>query len=711
MEALNQSGGGAAGLSEESPWNRDLWQILLEKAWLIICIVVAAGAIGYYRAEKTPRVYQSRAVIFLDFGEQVVVKMDEVDKREKAGVDLLNTIANNIRSSSVLKRVVTAKNLTQHAYFKQWSGAPTEEMVVGMLSGSVDARLRRFTRLIDVTAEFGDPALAQLVAQAVIEEFIKQNNDERSGVGENAAQFLIDEEKRIKERLAKAERAVLEYRQTNNISLGGDNDILTSEFKALAEKCTEAKDERRLLELEAKLAVQVGDKLEELLKLPLVLRSPEVVALKEKVQAQETLLSNLLLRYKEKHPAMIQARNELASLKKLFEDEVRRGPDRLKKQYEAALEKERILDQALKEQEKKLFALDSLRGQFDVLQREAAADRRLYDNLIQRLREVNVTSGLKKNDIRIVEPAFLPVFPIRPNKRMIFTYSLGVGFAISLGMIFLLKQLDTTIKSVDQAEQMLSLPVLGAIPKNRLVRDGKGRLFISDDPQSLCAEAFRSLRASVALLGREADRKIVLFTSAVPSEGKSFCCVNYAVSYAQQGRRTLVIDFDLRKPALGETFGMKMDLPGVTDVLLGKNTLEKCALPTRFENLHYLPAGTMVPNPAELMSGQWTKKLLQEAASKYDHVVLDTAPINAVSDTLLFVHEAHTVCMVMRARKTPARVVARALEMLRRAGVRPSGVILNFLPTTAGPGYYYYYSGNKYYGHKGVYGAAPTPRA
>lgn len=184
-----------------------------------------------------------------------------------------------------------------------------------MLSGSVDARLRRFTRLIDVTAEFGDPALAQLVAQAVIEEFIKQNNDERSGVGENAAQFLIDEEKRIKERLAKAERAVLEYRQTNNISLGGDNDILTSEFKALAEKCTEAKDERRLLELEAKLAVQVGDKLEELLKLPLVLRSPEVVALKEKVQAQETLLSNLLLRYKEKHPAMIQARNELASLK------------------------------------------------------------------------------------------------------------------------------------------------------------------------------------------------------------------------------------------------------------------------------------------------------------------------------------------------------------------------------------------------------------
>lgn len=711
MDAQPQNAGVATTPNDESPLNRDLGQVLLEKAWLVICILLAAGAVGYWRGERTPVVYQSRAVIFLDFGEQVVLKIDEVDKREKAGTDLLNTIASNVRSSAVLKRVVVAKNLTQHPYFKRGTNAPSEEMVAGALAGAVDARLRRFTRLIDVTAEFGDPAMAQLVAQSVVEEYIKQSNDERSGVGENAVQFLLAEEIRIKERLARAERAVQEYRQTNNISLAENQDILTTEFKSLAEKCTEAKDERRLLELESKLAEQVGDKLDELLKLPLVLRSPEVVALREKVQAQETLLSNLLLRYKEKHPAMIQARNELASLKRLFEEEVRRGPDRLKKQYEAAVEKERVLDQALKEQEKKLFALDSQRGQFDVLQREAAADRRLYDSLIQRLREVNVTSGLKKNDVRIAEPAYLPGYPIRPNKKMILIYSLGVGFALSMGMVWLIQQLDTTIKSVDHAERMLGLPVLGAIPKNRLVKDGKSRLFLSDDPQSLCAEAFRSLRASLGLLGREGERKVVLFTSAVPSEGKSFCCVNYAVSYAQQGRRTLVVDFDLRKPSLGETFGIKVDLPGVTDVLLGKESLEKCAQPTRFENLYYLPAGSMVPNPAELMSGQWAKKLIQEAAAKFDHVVLDTAPINAVSDTLLIVHEAHTICMVMRARKTSARVVSRALEMLRRAGVKPSGIILNFLPTNAGPGYYYYYSGNKYYGQKGVYGATTTPRA
>ena len=307
--------------------------------------------------------------------------------------------------------------------------------------------------------------------------------------------------------------------------------------------------------------------------------------------------------------------------------------------------------------------------------------------------------------MKIIEPATLPGGPIRPNKRMIMIYALAMGVALSVGLVWLLQQLDTSIKSVDHAERLLGLPVLGAVPKNKLVKDGKTRLFMSDDPQSLCAEAFRSLRAAMGLLGREEERKVVLFTSAVPSEGKSFCCANYAVAYAQQGKRTLLIDFDLRKPSLAETFGVKGDLPGVTDVMLGKEPLDKCVQKTRFDNLFLLTAGRMVPNPAELMSGPWAKQLIHDAATKFDHVVLDNAPVNAVSDTLLIVKEAQTICVVMHARKTSSRAVQRALEMIRRAGGRPSGVVLNFLPQSAGSGYYYYYSGNKYYGNKGVYGA------
>lgn len=185
-------------------------------------------------------------------------------------------------------------------------------------------------------------------------------------------------------------------------------------------------------------------------------------------------------------------------------------------------------------------------------------NRKLHDTVIQRLKELDIVSGNKnKNEVRIIEPASLPLTPIRPNKKMLLIYALALGTALSVGLIWLLVQLDTTIKSVDHAERLLGIPVLGAVPKNKLIKNGKGRLFISDDPQSLCAEAFRSMRASLGLLGRDEDRKVVFFTSAVPSEGKSFCCVNYAVCYAQQGRRTLIIDFDLRKPTLAESFGVE----------------------------------------------------------------------------------------------------------------------------------------------------------
>ncbi len=709
MQPFDQTSVAPLPTENEAPLSREFWQALLEKSWLVIAIVAAAAAFGYWIGVRTPVVYQSRAVLSIEASENVILQnMPDVAKNDtRGGVDLLNTIANNVRSSGVLRRVVAENKLTEHPYFTRGTNTLTEQRVVGMLSGAVDARLRRFTRLIDVTVEFGDPLLAQTVAQSVVEQYIRLMGDERSGAGQNAGEFLMTEEGRIKQRLLKAESAVQQYLQTNNISsLEQGKDILTDEFKTLSDRCTEAKTERLILEADNELAQRAGNKISELASLSSVAKVVEIQVLKDKILTQESNIAALQLRYRDKHPAMIQARSDMASLKQQYEEEVLRIPLRLSQQLKAVVEREKGLETALKQQEKKLSQLGAQRYEYDRLLGDVTSQKELYNTVIKRLREIDLTSKIKKNDMRIVEPANLPGAPIRPNKRMIMIYALALGTVLSLVLVWLLQQLDATIKSVDHAERLLGLPVLGAVPKNKLIKDGKSRLFMSDDPQSLCAEAFRSLRASLGLLGREEDRKVVLFTSAVPSEGKSFCCVNYAVAHAQQGKRTLVVDFDLRKPTLAESFGVQGDPPGVSDVLLGKETLDKCVQKTRFENLFLLTAGRMVPNPAELLAGPWSKQLIHEAVSKFDQVVLDNAPVNAVSDTLLIVKEAQTVCLVTRAGKTPCRAVLRALEMLRRAGAKPSGVVLNFLPQSAGSGYYYYYSGNKYYGTKGVYGAS-----
>ena len=310
MEPFNQEQRAEPSSDAGFSLNRELWQTLIEKSWLIACIMAAAIAVGVWMCAHSPVVYQSKAVIELDFGEKKVLQIEDVERREKGGVDILNTIANNVRSSGILKRVVVAQKLTTHPYFSGGSNAPTEEQVVSALSGAVDSRLRRMTRLIDVTVEVSDGALAQLLAQAVIDEYVKQTKEDRAGVGTNAGQFLVVEEGRIKEGLLKAERAVQQYLQTNSSSLIQSQNIVTEEFKALSERRTAATDERRDVERDYEMTRRLGAKVNELLTLQSISRAPEVVALKEKLQAQEAIVANQQLRYKDKHPAMLQARSE-----------------------------------------------------------------------------------------------------------------------------------------------------------------------------------------------------------------------------------------------------------------------------------------------------------------------------------------------------------------------------------------------------------------
>jgi polysaccharide biosynthesis transport protein len=207
------------------------------------------------------------------------------------------------------------------------------------------------------------------------------------------------------------------------------------------------------------------------------------------------------------------------------------------------------------------------------------------------------------------------------------------------------------------------------------------------------------------MLGRDEQRRILLFTSAVPSEGKSFSCLNFAFCQAQQGKKTLLIDLDLRRPAVARYMNMQMDAPGVTDYLLGKAKLKDLVQPSADPNVFILTAGPKVPNPAEQLAGPWVGQLLKEAAEMFDVVIVDTAPLNAVSDTMYLLKYAQAIFMVIRSGKTPAPGIKRALEHIRRGNAKVAGVVLNYLPQSGGYGYYYYYQHKGGYYSKGVYGA------
>jgi capsular exopolysaccharide synthesis family protein len=272
-------------------------------------------------------------------------------------------------------------------------------------------------------------------------------------------------------------------------------------------------------------------------------------------------------------------------------------------------------------------------------------------------------------------------------------------------MVLGISFLDTSLKTVDEAENALRLPVLCALPQMGRVRRNGTALVFQENGHSEGAEGFRTLRTSLSMLGPVKDRRVFLFTSAMPQEGKTFCSVNYAASLAQLGLKTLLIDGDLRRPTVESTLlGERTEHAGVSDFLTGQKTFQQVLQPSRVERLDFISAGTESPNAAELLAKDALSALVEEALKHYDRVVVDSAPIHAVSDTLLMLKSVQTVCLVIRAARTSCRSVLRAVHLLRQAEAPLAGIILNRMPRRWDLGYGDYYYGPYYdYSYRGKY--------
>jgi capsular exopolysaccharide synthesis family protein len=295
--------------------------------------------------------------------------------------------------------------------------------------------------------------------------------------------------------------------------------------------------------------------------------------------------------------------------------------------------------------------------------------------------------------------------PAKPRKKFVLALALLAGAMLGCGIAFGRIAVDRSLRTVDQAESFLELPTLSSVPSSASPVEKEGDLPIVREQHGAIAENFRTLRTALHLLDPPMNRRTFLFTSAVPDEGKSFCAANLAVAYAQQGLRTLLIDADMRMPSLHRIFFDDTPHVGLADVLHGDVELEKAVRPTGEKRLVVLSAGHRPKRPAEILADANFEIFLAQAAEAYDRVVIDTAPVNAVSDTLLLVRNVDAVLLVVRAGRTPRKAVARARDRLKDAGAPLAGFVLNQLPRNSANGYYYYATGS--YG-EGVYGAPPA---
>jgi len=784
---------------------REFWHSCLERIW-IIAICVMAGlflALGYLA--RTPKLYQSHTVLEVDFQEPTVMNGDETSRMRSmflATQEALRTIEQSLTNRSLLARVVRIENLAAddgravlgksvfelkgYRPSSAPGGAPSgnatdsasappftpvEEAVAAAISSKVTPVVRRGTRLIDLYVTNRNPTMAQRLAEAVGREYIRSSIERRTSSSQDALRYLLEEEERLKKNLQRSEAAVAEYKATtpDALQLGGGaaatgsqttagnatrGGLVEDKLQELSSKLTAAKAERIKLEGELAQVAEAGQNVEALLAVQGISAAPIVTDRRRDLAQAEANIAARSQRYKEKHPKMMAARAALNEAQEALRRAVLAQPAMMKNGLEQARTTETSLESASRGQEKAALALNKAAIGYQELARQAETDRALYESVLRQIKETNLTKDTKANAVSVSEHSPLPRYPFSPQPVKMILLGLLGGLVAGMAFVYQADALDRSLKTVDQAEAVIGLPVLAAVPetkeetrkdRNRSKQtphaDATYRL-VAEDPGGPVAEAFRNLRAALSLLGPEVDRRIFLFTSALPNEGKSFASANYALALAQQGYRVLLIDGDLRRPSLDKIFRVPSarsqdgDPPGIVGYLVGQSDVAGAAypvLPSEIElvenkvagngnipnalggELNIIAGGRRAPNPAEILSGPRFAELLVEASRSYDRVVIDSAPVLAVSDTLLMTPFVQTVCMVVRAKKTPRNAVQRAIGLLAGASGRPAGLVLNRLPTGRGAAYYYYYASPGYGegegSYAGHYGEQPASSA
>jgi polysaccharide biosynthesis transport protein len=443
-------------------------------------------------------------------------------------------------------------------------------------------------------------------------------------------------------------------------------------------------------------------------------------------------VSELKQRYGDKHPQMVTAVSELRVAKSNTDQQiqkviaaaemelktaktnttrqVRQVVDSITKEYEVARANMEALQQAMSEKEVHIQDINRKEYQLGVLQREVDVNKQLYDLFLTRFNETDASKGLQSLQStigRVIDPALIATSPFKPKKQMIIGISLVLGFMFAAMLAFLIEYLDNTIKNGDDVEQKLGMPLLGTLPDlkiNKGDKDVKPRVMFLEHEKSQFAESIRTIRTGIMLSTLNTKNKVLVITSSTMGEGKTTFAVNQAFALGQMGP-TLLIDADMRRPAVAKTFGFTNKKPGLSELVAGTKTIDECIISDPDTKIHLLPSGAIPPNPLELLSSPQFGDLLEDLSERYTHIIIDSPPMQAVSDAMVLSTHASAVVYVVRADSTPYKLVQESIKQLRQTNAHLLGIVLNKVDTRRLSNYYNYKYGYSKGYHSGYHQA------
>jgi capsular exopolysaccharide synthesis family protein len=572
---------------------------------------------------------------------------------------------------------------------------------------NIDVTPVRHSNLVEVSFYSEDAELAARIANQLSSDYIDQNLQVKWDETIKASEWLSGQLVGLKAKLEKSDDALQSYARANSIIFVEEKQNLVNErLKELQEAYTKAQAERFQRESLYNF-VQAG----RVQDLPGVLDNRLVQDLSLRLAELERDYAQITATVKPEYPKAIALKKQIDAIQASLDRQKKNLSQNIIDSYRSALANERYLDQAVDEQKKEVNDIAEKSVQYNILKREVDTNKQLYEGLLTRMKEATVSAGLKASNVRIVDSAQVPKAPVKPRVALNLALGIVLGAAFGVGLAFLQEYLDKTLKTPDEVEGLLRLPSLGLLPSYFTDGTGKGNdkrlATVKHGSDSAIApavqtartaiEAYRSLRTSI-LLSASPVPKVLLITSAVPSEGKTTVTVNLGATLASLGSKVVIVDCDMRKPCCHRSTGVE-NKPGFVRCLTGHVDLADAILPVPgVPNLSVIPCGPIPPNPAEVLSSPVTPELLNKLRSQFEYVLVDSPPLLSVSDSRILSTLTDAVVLVTRAYSTPYDVVRRARGLLYAAGARILGVALNSVdPNKGGYGYGYGYGYGHYY--------------
>jgi capsular exopolysaccharide synthesis family protein len=692
------------------------WRILVKRAWIwIIFLLVVVAAAAIFSLTQIP-IYRATAQILIEKATLNVLPTNEMMVVDTSGPEFYKTQHKILQSRSLVRGVIKRLNLVLHPEIKgdlQRQGnvlgverlTPTDDStLVGAFIKKLKIEPIPNSRLVGVSFESADPHLAAQVANAHVQAYIDWNLGLRIKTQQNVSIFLDEQVKEARRRLEASEQALQQYREKYGVAVisaqtgkgaGNQQDMSRQKLMQVNAQWVEAIKHRIEAEIKYKNALEFLKDAEKAESIPEAVNSPVIIAIKQQEVNLLREKAEKSEKFGPKHHIMISLNQEIENLRKKKLAEIKNIVEAMKAKYDEALTQEDSLQRLLVRSQNETISHDKVAIQYQVLEQEAGSNRGLYDMLLKRLKETNVTEESRAINIHVVDMADIPKVPVKPRVMSNILLAILTGLIMGGGLAFFVEYLDNTVKIPEDLKNYFNLPFLGSVPSYK-ADDPNSELIVLNDPKSTASEAYRGVRTGILFSTPGHSPRSILITSAGVKEGKTTTCANLAIAMAQSGQRMLMVDCDMRWPRLHKIFNLQNER-GFSNILVGEGDWREIKIATSIPNFELITSGPIPPNPAELLGSGRMQDLIKELSGEYDRVILDSSPIMAVTDPVVLSRFVEGVVLVIRAGETSRDIVTNSLRRLQDVSALVLGAVLNDVKIGKNGYYYHCY----YYGEDG----------